>query len=365
MQSSSVSAEGSISDRRSLRLMLESPVVIPARVDLAFANRLAFERAAQTRPSQHVMTASPAAPSCKTIRRPHHRTPPITARYSPHLATAQTRRIRRAAAESPTPKTAPSSPTTAGVSGSTKKPSGRTTTSSSPKTSPGIDGMLCGKGQPLPVNEPTGGWGTLTHRHRHRTSPSPPPSSSTTGASSAQPPLHPRRVPLRRTIPQPPPTTPSRRTAPTSASPGGHADPHPRRMEGKRIFLHIRGARLRAEVYLNQKTRRLLHHGGAPLRVRPHPRRRPRRPQPPRHPPHQPLRPLRLGRRPQRQVGSRHTLPLPRLRRPRSRHDDQRTWQTFESRMLGFSTRQSHERSSVISQRSRPRQSQRTMDRIT
>jgi hypothetical protein len=132
----------------------------------------------------------------------------------------------------------------------------------------GKDAKLCGKGQPLPVNAPTGGWQTL---------------SPNAGLE----------VVLPTTVEQhfwgkygagddgkPRPYTPEeyRYAAPPPAANGNQAPPVPpaddnvpqngayfgvswwtrpidipASMQGKRIFLHIRGARLRAEVYLNQQ----------------------------------------------------------------------------------------------------------------
>ncbi len=124
-----------------------------------------------------------------------------------------------------------------------------------------VDGHLCGKGQPLPVNAPTGGWDALTHDaglevilpttvEQHFWG------KFGAGANGKPRPYTPDeyRYAATTTPPSRRPTTTSRRTAPTSASPGGIArSTSPPTMRGKRIFLHIRGARLRAEVYLNQQ----------------------------------------------------------------------------------------------------------------
>ncbi len=103
------------------------------------------------------------------------------------------------------------------------------------------------QGKPLPVNQPTGGWGLLGHLAGINVT-LPTTVEQHYWGKYSHPPLHPRRVPLRRRRPHPP------ATAPTSASPGG-IEPIdiPARWKGKRIFLHIRGARLRAEVFLNRK----------------------------------------------------------------------------------------------------------------
>ena len=75
---------------------------------------------------------------------------------------------------------------------------------------------------------------------------SPPPSSSTSGANSASRPYTPEeyRYAADDHIPQ---------NGAYFGVSWFQADRHPRRLNGKRIFLHIRGAHLRAEVYLNQK----------------------------------------------------------------------------------------------------------------
>ncbi|HEX3966749.1 MAG TPA: glycoside hydrolase family 2 TIM barrel-domain containing protein [Edaphobacter sp.] len=108
------------------------------------------------------------------------------------------------------------------------------------------NGALCGKGSPLPVNEPTGGWGLL---------------AANTGIN----------VTLPTTVEQHywgkfshrPYTTEEYRYAADDPIPQNGAylgvswwgkQIHiPAEWKGKRIFLHIRGARLRAEVFLNKK----------------------------------------------------------------------------------------------------------------
>ncbi|MGP8258854.1 MAG: sugar-binding domain-containing protein [Acidobacteriaceae bacterium] len=116
----------------------------------------------------------------------------------------------------------------------------------------GSDGVVMGAGKPLPVNAPTGGWGVL-------------------GASAGIP------VTLPSTVEQhywgkygagddgkPRSYTPDEyRYAADDPAPQNGAYfgvswwwreiEIPASMQGKRIFLRIRGARLRAEVYLNQK----------------------------------------------------------------------------------------------------------------
>jgi hypothetical protein len=118
----------------------------------------------------------------------------------------------------------------------------------------GADGVVMGGGKPLPVNAPTGGWGVLS------------------GAAAGSIP-----VTLPSTVEQhfwgkfgagdddkPRSYTPDeyRYAADDSAPQNGayfgvswwwREIEIPASMQGKRIFLHVRGARLRAEVYLNEK----------------------------------------------------------------------------------------------------------------
>jgi hypothetical protein len=108
------------------------------------------------------------------------------------------------------------------------------------------NGVLCGKGSPLPVNEPTGGWGLL---------------AANTGIN----------VTLPTTVEQhhwgkfgTRPYTPEeyryaaddpilQNGAYLGVSWWGKQIHIPTEWKGKRIFLHIRGARLRAEVFLDKK----------------------------------------------------------------------------------------------------------------
>ncbi len=123
------------------------------------------------------------------------------------------------------------------------------------------DGVVRGKGQPLPVNPPTGGWGVLAGG----------PEGSI-------------EVNLPGTVEQhfwgkfgagadgkPRPYTPEEYRYAADDKPEGDGAPVPQNgayfgvswwwreieisaaMQGKRIFLHMRGAHLRAEVYLNEK----------------------------------------------------------------------------------------------------------------
>jgi hypothetical protein len=113
------------------------------------------------------------------------------------------------------------------------------------------NGVLCGKGTPLPINEPTGGWGTLRANnginitlpttveqhywgHAFRNQPSQRPYTPEEYRYAADDP-----------IPQ--------NGAYLGVSWWGKQIHIPADWKGKRIFLHIRGARLRAEVFLNKK----------------------------------------------------------------------------------------------------------------
>jgi beta-galactosidase len=117
-----------------------------------------------------------------------------------------------------------------------------------------IDNQLCGNDHPLPVNAPTGGWQALT---------------PTTGLEVLLPttveahfwgkfgsrPYTPQEY---RYAPTGPPVSPTDDNVPQNGAYFGISWWHrsidiPASMHGKRIFLHIRGAHLRAEVYLNRK----------------------------------------------------------------------------------------------------------------
>jgi hypothetical protein len=129
----------------------------------------------------------------------------------------------------------------------------------------GADARLCGKGQPLPVNPPTGGWATLTHdaglevilptsveQHfwgKYGAGPASP------GQAGKPRPYTPQEYRYAATTPPVPPADDS---VPLNGAYFGVSWFHrridiPASMRGQRIFLHIRGAHLRAEVYLNQK----------------------------------------------------------------------------------------------------------------
>jgi hypothetical protein len=123
-----------------------------------------------------------------------------------------------------------------------------------------IDGKLCGKGQPLPVNAPTGGWSALTAASSLQVT------LPTTveqhfwgkfgaGADGKPRPYTPEEYRYAATTP---PVAPADDAVPQNGAYFGvswwYRVIHiPTAMRGKRIFLHIRGARLRAEVYLNQQ----------------------------------------------------------------------------------------------------------------
>jgi len=122
-----------------------------------------------------------------------------------------------------------------------------------------IDGKLCGKGKPLPVNAPTGGWSVLSHdaglevllptsveQHfwgKYGSRPYTPEeyryAADTKGGTIT-------------------PVAPADDNVPQNGAYFGVSWWHraieiPASMRGKRIFLHVRGAHLRAEVYLNRK----------------------------------------------------------------------------------------------------------------
>ena len=123
-----------------------------------------------------------------------------------------------------------------------------------------IDGKLCGKGQPLPVNEPTGGWGVL--RRDDGLEATLPTTVEQhfwgkygAGADGKPRPYTPEEYRYAATTP---PVAPADDAVPQNGayygvSWWGRELDIPAEMQGKRIFLHIRGARLRAEVYLNRQ----------------------------------------------------------------------------------------------------------------
>jgi hypothetical protein len=113
------------------------------------------------------------------------------------------------------------------------------------------DGNLRGKGAPLPVNEPTGGWQLLDHLTGiNVTLPTTVEQHHWGHAFGNQPGSRPYtpeeyRYAADDPIPQ--------NGAYLGVSWWGRQIRIPADWKGKRIFLHIRGARLRAEVFLNKK----------------------------------------------------------------------------------------------------------------
>ncbi|HEX5284503.1 MAG TPA: twin-arginine translocation signal domain-containing protein [Bryocella sp.] len=123
-----------------------------------------------------------------------------------------------------------------------------------------INGKLCAKGQPLPVNAPTGGWSALTQTTGLEVT---LPTSVEqhfwgkygAGADGKPRPYTPEEYRYAATDPPKPPADDD---IPQNGAYFGVSWWHrrlniPAEHRGKRIFLHIRGAHLRAEVYLNHK----------------------------------------------------------------------------------------------------------------
>ncbi len=114
------------------------------------------------------------------------------------------------------------------------------------------NGAVCGKGEPLPVNEPTGGWGVLKDAAGIAVTLPSTVEQHFWGKYGAGDDGKPRSY-----------TPDEYRYAADDPAPQNGAYfgvswwwreiEIPASMQGKRIFLHIRGARLRAEVYLNEK----------------------------------------------------------------------------------------------------------------
>jgi hypothetical protein len=127
------------------------------------------------------------------------------------------------------------------------------------------DGTLLGRDQPLPIHPPTGGWSTLTPTTgKVVTLPTTVEQHfwGQYGAGLAAPGQagHPRPYTPDeyRYAATSPPIAPADDTVPQNGAYFGVSWWHrpidiPASMQAKRIFLHIRGARLRAEVYLNQQ----------------------------------------------------------------------------------------------------------------
>jgi hypothetical protein len=108
------------------------------------------------------------------------------------------------------------------------------------------DGNLRGKGTPLPVNEPTGGWGTLRANNGINVT-LPTTVEQHHWGKFGQRPYTPEEYRYAADDPIP------QNGAYLGVSWWGKQIHIPAEWKGKRIFLHIRGARLRAEVFLNKK----------------------------------------------------------------------------------------------------------------
>ncbi|GGA62792.1 hypothetical protein GCM10011507_12990 [Edaphobacter acidisoli] len=109
-----------------------------------------------------------------------------------------------------------------------------------------VDGVVRGKGKPLPVNAPTGGWASLSvDASKEVILPATVEQHfwGAFGHRSYTPEEY--RYAADDPVPQ--------NGAYFGVSWWHRAIDIPASMQGKRIFLHVRGARLRAEVYLNQK----------------------------------------------------------------------------------------------------------------
>jgi beta-galactosidase len=108
------------------------------------------------------------------------------------------------------------------------------------------NGVLCGKGTPLAVNEPTGGWGVLRANNGINIT-LPTTVEQHHWAKFGQRPYTPDEYRYAADDPIP------QNGAYLGVSWWGKQIHIPAEWKGKRIFLHIRGARLRAEVFLNKK----------------------------------------------------------------------------------------------------------------
>ncbi len=108
------------------------------------------------------------------------------------------------------------------------------------------NGVLCGKSKPLPVNEPTGGWGLLDHLTGINVTLPTTVEQHYWGKFGTRP-YTPEEYRYAADDPIP------QNGAYLGVSWWGRAIHIPIEWKGKRIFLHIRGARLRAEVFLNKK----------------------------------------------------------------------------------------------------------------
>ncbi len=108
------------------------------------------------------------------------------------------------------------------------------------------NGVLCGKSEPLPVNEPTEGWGSLRANNGINVT-LPTTVEQHHWGKFGQRPYSPDEYRYAADDPIP------QNGAYLGVSWWGKQIDIPAEWKGKRIFLHIRGARLRAEVFLNRK----------------------------------------------------------------------------------------------------------------
>ncbi|HXE08879.1 MAG TPA: twin-arginine translocation signal domain-containing protein, partial [Acidobacteriaceae bacterium] len=121
------------------------------------------------------------------------------------------------------------------------------------------DGVVRGKGEPLPVNPPTGGWAVLAAggkaEHEGMGVVLPSTVEQHYWGKFGERPYTPQEYRYAATNP---PTPSSDDSVPQNGAYFGvswwwREIDIPASMQGKRIFLHVRGAHLRAEVYLNEK----------------------------------------------------------------------------------------------------------------
>jgi beta-galactosidase len=115
-----------------------------------------------------------------------------------------------------------------------------------------LDGKLCGKGHPLPVNAPTGGWDALTPTQGKQVVLPTSVEQHFWGKFGSRP-YTPEEYRYAATTP---PIPPADDNIPQNGAYFGVSWFYrpidiPAAMRGQRIFLHLRGAHLRAEVYLN------------------------------------------------------------------------------------------------------------------
>jgi beta-galactosidase len=116
-----------------------------------------------------------------------------------------------------------------------------------------LDNKLCAKGQPLPTNAPTGGWQALTPQTGLEVILPTTVEQHFWGKFGSRPYT---AEEYRYAVPEKGPAPPADDDIPQNGAYFGvswfyRAIDIPAALRGKRIFLHIRGAHLRAEVYLN------------------------------------------------------------------------------------------------------------------